>query len=141
MTPNGIITTVAGNGTTAILNAPTGIAVDASGNFFIADTGNNRIRVVDPSGSITTLTVSANGLNQPAGIAVSPVGGLFISSTGNNQIFQITTETAMSQGGNALVVEAGMPNLPPPSNTQPAIQLVGLKFIACADRHSSGHLS
>src|SRR5208337_3667374 len=31
----------------------------------------------------------------------------------------------MSQGGNALVVEAGMPNLPPPNNTQPAIQLVG----------------
>ena len=44
MSPNGIITTVAGNGTTAILNWPTGIAVDASGNLFIADTGNNRIR-------------------------------------------------------------------------------------------------
>jgi len=122
ISPNGIITTVAGNGTPAILNAPTGIAVSASGNLYIADTGNNRIRVVDPSGSITTL-VSANGL-QPAGIAVSPVGGLFISSTGDNQIF-LTTETAMSQGGNALVVEAGMPNLPPPNNTQPAIQLVG----------------
>src|SRR5208283_1475129 len=117
ISPNGIITTVAGNGTPAILNAPTGIAVSASGNLYIADTGNNRIRVVDPSGSITTL-VSANGL-QPAGIAVSPVGGLFISSTGDNQIF-LTTETAMSQGGNALVVEAGMPNLPPPNNTQPA---------------------
>ena len=124
ISPNGIITTVAGNGTPAILNAPTGIAVSASGNLYIADTGNNRILVVDPSGRITTL-VSANGLNQPAGIAVNPVGGLFISSTGDNQIFQITTETAMSQGGNALVVEAGMPNLPPSNNTQPAIQLVG----------------
>ena len=124
ISPNGIITTVAGNGTPAILNAPTGIAVGASGNLYIADTGNNRILVVDPSGRITTL-VSANGLNRPAGIAVNPVGGLFISSTGDNQIFQITTETAMSQGGNALVVEAGMPNLPPSNNTQPAIQLVG----------------
>ena len=124
VSPNGIITTVAGNGTPAILNAPTGIAVSASGNLYIADTRNNRILVVDPSGRITTL-VSANGLIQPAGIAVNPVGGLFISSTGDNQIFQITTETAMSQGGNALVVEAGMPNLPPSNNTQPAIQLVG----------------
>ncbi|HMF36072.1 MAG TPA: Ig-like domain repeat protein, partial [Isosphaeraceae bacterium] len=121
ISPDGTIVTIAGNGTPAILNAPTGIAVGASGNLYIADTGNNRIRVVDPSGSITTL-VSANGL-QPAGIAVNPVGGLFISSTGDNQIF-LTTETAMSQGGNALVVEAGVPNLPPSNNTQPAIQLV-----------------
>ena len=56
---------------------------------------------------------------------MNSVNDLFISSTGDNQIFQITTETAMSQGGNALVVEAGMPNLPPSNNTQPAIQLVG----------------
>ena len=119
----GIIVTIVGNGTPAILNAPTGIAVSASGNLYIADTGNNRILVVDPSGRITTL-VSANGLNQPAGIAVNPVGGLFISSTGDNQIF-LTTETAMGPGGNAVVVEGGMPNLPPSNNTQPAIQLVG----------------
>ena len=56
---------------------------------------------------------------------MNPAGGLFISSTGNNQIFQITTETAMGPGGNALVVEGGVPNLPPSNNTQPAIQLVG----------------
>ena len=57
ISPNGIITTVVGNGTIAI-NAPTGIAVGAFGNLYIADTGNNRIRVVDPSGSITTLQPS-----------------------------------------------------------------------------------
>ena len=54
---NGIITTVAGNGTygysgdggaatNAELNDPDGVAVDATGNLFIADTGNNRIRKV-----------------------------------------------------------------------------------------------
>ena len=131
ISPNGIITTIVGNGTIAILNAPTGIAVGASGNIYIADTGNNRIRVVDPSGSITTLAVSANVLNQPAGIAVNPAGGLFISSTGNNQIF-LTTETAMSPGGNALVVEGGELSLPPPSNAQPAIQLVGAQTSSLA---------
>ena len=55
ISPNGTITTIVGNGTTAILKAPTGIAVSASGNLYIADTGNNRILVVDPSGRITTL--------------------------------------------------------------------------------------
>ena len=62
---DGIITTVAGNGghsgygdggaaTNASLDQPSGVAVDASGNLFIADTGNNRIRKVGVNGLITT---------------------------------------------------------------------------------------
>ena len=118
VSPNGIITTVAGNGTAAILNAPTGIAVGASGNLFIADTGNNRIRVVDPFGGITTLAVGASALNRPAGIAVDSAGSLLVASFGSNQILQITG--AVSE----VVVEAGVPNLPPSKNTQPSILLV-----------------
>lgn len=68
--PNGIIRTVAGNGlydysgdggpaTNAKLNYPYGVAVDASGNLFIADYGNNRIRKVNTNGIITT--VAGNG--------------------------------------------------------------------------------
>lgn len=63
--PSGIITTIAGNGTAgfsgdggpainANLNYPQDVAVDASGNVYIADAGNLRIRKVDPSGTITT---------------------------------------------------------------------------------------
>ena len=67
---SGIITTVAGNGfggfsgdcgpaTSASLDEPFGVALDGSGNLFIADQGNNRIRKVDTSGIITT--VAGNG--------------------------------------------------------------------------------
>ena len=63
---NGVITTVAGTGTQgysgdggpatkAQLWRPSGVAVDAAGNLYIADTNNRRIRKVDPSGTITTL--------------------------------------------------------------------------------------
>jgi hypothetical protein len=68
--PYGVITTVAGNwgrgysgdggaATNAELNSPQGVAVDASGNLFIADTENNRIRKVGTNGIITT--VAGNG--------------------------------------------------------------------------------
>jgi sugar lactone lactonase YvrE len=69
VTPDGIITTVAGNGslgynrnigdggkaTAAQIKKPTGIAVDSAGNLFIADGGDNRIRKVTPDGIITTV--------------------------------------------------------------------------------------
>jgi actin-like ATPase involved in cell morphogenesis len=67
---NGIITTVAGTGgegfggdggpaTQAMLKRPTDLAVDAEGNLYIADSRNGRIRLVDPSGTITT--IAGNG--------------------------------------------------------------------------------
>ncbi len=100
---NGIIITVAGNGTegysgdggaatNAELPYPAGVAVDATGNLFIADSGNNRIRKVGTNGIITT--VAGNGhagysgdggaatnaeLNYPAGVAVDATGNLFIA--------------------------------------------------------------
>ncbi len=109
---NGIITTVAGGGhyglgdggaaTNASLVQPSGVAVDASGNLFIADTWNNRIREVDPDGIITT--VAGNGsygysgdggqatsasLAGPSGVAVDASGNLFIADTGNFRIREV----------------------------------------------------
>ena len=66
ITPDGVITTVAGSGiagfagdggpaTDAQLNHPTGVIVDATGGILIADQHNNRIRRVDPDGTITTV--------------------------------------------------------------------------------------
>ena len=116
---NGIITTVAGNATAtnswgyyiggfsgdggAATNAelyfPTGIAVDAVGNLYIADQGNNRIRMVDANGTITTVAgngtfsfsgdggvATSAGLNEPAGVALDSVGNLFIADGNNNRI-------------------------------------------------------
>src|ERR1035437_9652640 len=105
---NGIITTVAGSGSSsffgdggaainAALNQPWGVAVDNSGNLFIADRFNNRIRKVDTNGIITT--VAGNGsssffgdggaatnaaLNYPFGVAVDAEGNLLIADTSNN---------------------------------------------------------
>ena len=102
---NGVITTVAGNGTqgfsgdngpatSAQLNGPDGVAVDSAGNLYIADTDNNRIRKVS-NGVITT--VAGNGtsgfsgdngpatsaqLDDPYGVAVDSAGNLYIADTG-----------------------------------------------------------
>jgi uncharacterized protein (TIGR03437 family) len=115
---SGIITTVAGNGccgysgdgqqaTTAALTYPQGVAVDASGNIYIADTGNNVIRKVSAGGVITTIagrfgTVGFYGdggpaaaalLYAPAGVAVDGSGNLFIADTVNNVIRKVTASS------------------------------------------------
>jgi len=115
----GIISTVAGNGTrsysgdggpanAASLNQPYGIASDSSGNFFIADTYNNRIRKVDSSGLITTVagtgTSGYSGDGGPAvaadlwlpyGIAVDTAGNLFIADLANHRIRRVDAMTGI----------------------------------------------
>jgi len=77
LSPNGVISVVAGNGESpdfsgdggavlqARLNAPTGVAVDTSGNLYIADSGNYRVRKVSTAGVITT--VAGNGISGYSG--------------------------------------------------------------------------
>jgi len=101
---NGVITTFAGSdvgyfagdggpATNAVLSGPTGTAVDSLGNVYIADTYNNRIRVVNTDGVISTIAgsseYSAGGtlalatvLNNPCGLALDAAGNLFIADTG-----------------------------------------------------------
>src|SRR5581483_11036159 len=112
---NGIITTLAGNGsaqfggdggssTDAALSGPTAVAADDLGNLFIADTGNNRIRRVSPNGIISTAV--GNGSNgsagdggpatnaeiaQPDNIAVDGAGNLFIADGAANRIRKVGT--------------------------------------------------
>ncbi|MBL9199933.1 MAG: hypothetical protein JNL39_05465, partial [Opitutaceae bacterium] len=112
ITPAGAVTTVVGAAaaagaidgpaTTARLNAPEGIAVDAAGNVFVADTGNHAIRRIAPSGVVTTFAGAlgsagdANGagpvarFNAPQGLAIDAVGNLFVADTGNHVIRRIT---------------------------------------------------
>ncbi|HEY3760919.1 MAG TPA: immunoglobulin domain-containing protein [Verrucomicrobiae bacterium] len=122
---NGIITTVAGGGTDGLgdggaatnaeLGNPTGIAVDTSGNLFIADSDNERIREVRTNGIITT--VAGNGsydysgdgglatnaeLMYPTGVAVDSLGNLFIADYGSNRIREVGTNgiiTTVAGGG------------------------------------------
>ncbi len=101
--PNGIITTIAGNGfggysgdggpaTATGLYFPAGIAADTAGNVFIADLGNQRIRKVAANGTISTVAGTGNPgssgdggpavnaeLNSPAAVAVSSTGDVYVS--------------------------------------------------------------
>ncbi len=91
-----------GNADMATLNGPTGLAFDTLGNLYIADTGNQRIRMYTPKGYLYTVAgdgrkgYNGNGmrplsssLNNPTGVAVSPQGELYISDTGNNLVRKI----------------------------------------------------
>ena len=99
---NGIITTVAGNGTNgfsgdggpatnAMLGTCYGIAVDRIGNLYLADYGNSRIRKVDANGVITTVVANGAGISQPRGVAVDAWGNLFVADTGNYRVHKVDT--------------------------------------------------
>lgn len=116
----GIITTVAGNGTagpagdggaatSAELNYPWGVTVDASGNIYIADTSNNRIRKVTASTGVIS-TVAGNGtagysgdggqatkaeIAFPYGVAVDLSGNIYIADSGNMRIRKVSASTGI----------------------------------------------
>ena len=114
VSPAGVITTVAGNGsqaysgdgglaTAASLNQPGGLDLDSSGNLYIADSFNSRIRVVSTAGIIDTVTgngtagfsgdggaASSAEINYPEGVAVDPSGNVYISDSGNDRVRKIT---------------------------------------------------
>src|ERR1035437_6563051 len=121
---NGVITTVAGNGTQgfsgdngpptiAQLNGPSGVAVDAAGSLYIADTYNHLVRKVS-NGVITTVagngTQGFSGDNGPAtsaqlgfpeGLAVDSAGSLYIADQENNRIRKVSNGviTTVAGGG------------------------------------------
>ena len=73
------------------LASPNGVAVDASGNVYIADTGNNRILKEALSGTTyTESTVVSTGLSAPNSVAVDNSGNVYIADTGNNRVLKET---------------------------------------------------
>lgn len=105
---NGEVYTVAGNGTAgfsdgkrgeARLHAPTGLAIDAQGHIYVADTLNHVIRRIAPDGQVTTFAgkggeeggyldapVATARFNEPTGLAIDERGGLYVADTGNSVI-------------------------------------------------------
>jgi sugar lactone lactonase YvrE len=72
-------------------NNPAGLAVDASGNVYVADSGNNTISVVSPSGHVSTLVPVSAGLNNPSAIAFDASGNLYVADVGSNTIYEISS--------------------------------------------------
>lgn len=139
VTPAGIISTIAGNGSCFIsgdggpaiaarVQYPTGVAVDGTGNIYIADNGNNRVRKINTSGTISTIAGSptygfsgdggpgtAAMVSSPVGIATDPSGNVYIADQNNNRIRKINTagiiSTYAGNGTPGYAGDGGMPAL------------------------------
>jgi uncharacterized protein (TIGR03437 family) len=121
LAPGGAISTIAGTGTpgfsgdggaaaAAELNAPSEVALDPSGNIYIADTLNHRVRLVTTDGNIATIAgtgdAAYNGddgpavqiaLSSPYGLTLDGQGNVYVADTGNNRVRMLsTTQTAVT---------------------------------------------
>ncbi len=115
ISPNGTVTTIAGSGaagsvngtgTAASFNSPQGIALDATGNIYVADYGGNMIRKIAPGGIVSTFagkgsqglrdTTVADSVifNEPAALTVDASGNVYVADYGNNVIRKIAPSGA-----------------------------------------------
>lgn len=126
----GIVTTVAGTGEqgfagdgrpaiSALLDSPAGVAIDAAGNIYIADTHNQRVRKVN-NGTITTIAgtgvagfsgdngaAGAAQLSNPTALAVDANGNLYIADTDNHRIRKISGTTITTVAGDGEQIFSG----------------------------------
>jgi sugar lactone lactonase YvrE len=114
ITPAGVITTLAGTtgvtgnadgtGAAAHFNDPQGIATDSVGNVYVADTGNDTIRKITPTGVVTTVAGTAGTLgsadgtgatasfNNPTNLTIDDTGNFYVADTNNDTIRKVTPE-------------------------------------------------
>jgi sugar lactone lactonase YvrE len=116
ITPKGVISTVAGNGlagnangtgTSATFYQPIALVVDGEGNIYVADAGNNEIRLINTQGQVSTFAGngsqgSSNGkgaaatFHAPSGIGIDSQGNLYVADSGNNEIREIAADGTVS---------------------------------------------
>ncbi len=97
ITSTGVVSTLAGTGTAgnmdgagnaALFRSPGGVAVDGSGNVYVADTYNHRIRKITSTGVVSTL---ASGFDNPRGVEVDSSGNVYVADASNHRIRKITS--------------------------------------------------
>ena len=127
----GVITTVAGNGvegfggdggaaTAAMIDSPGGLAVDAAGNLYLADTHNGRVRVVSAATGATSM-VASGGMALPRGLALDAAGNVVVADSANHRVRTISpvgvittlagegTQTFAGDGGLAVAASLDSP--------------------------------
>ena len=130
--PGSITGSYSGDGGPAInayLNGPDGVAVDSAGNVYIADTGNNRIRKVDPNGIITTIAGTGGilltgdggpaidaGVDAPGAIAIGPNGIIYITDPTHGIV------RALTPAGSSSAPSISTDGIVPVSGSTPTIQ-------------------
>ena len=123
ITPSGVVSTLAGNGTAgttdgvgtvAKFNYPYGITVDNSGNEYIADSSNHKIRKINSSSVVSTFTGNGTassvdvtsmvaGFDNPTGITISVTGNIYVADRSNSKIRKISpTGVVSTLAGNGM---------------------------------------
>lgn len=155
---NGITSTLAGGvegyaegrGTAAAFNTPSGIALDAAGNLYVADTGNNAIRKVTPDGTVSTLAGdglagdrdgkgAAAQFNGPIGVAVDAAGVVYVADTYNDRIRRIApdgTVTTIAGGKRAGLADGAAAQALFDTPTGIAVNAGGELFVADTANHA-----
>lgn len=122
----GVVTSFAGNGSVgstdglgsvARFNNPNDIAIDSTGNLYVADSGNHAIRKITPQGLVSTLAGGTQGFadgsgssaqfNYPTGIVVDSTGTLYVADHNNNRIRQVTSAGQVTTYAGSGAVGAG----------------------------------
>jgi len=117
ISPSGNVITLAGSGTagfsdgygtSAYFNSPNSVAVDAAGNIYVADEGNQRIRKIDASGNVSTYAGTGTSgftnsssptsatFSNPYGVAIDASGNVYVADEGNGAVRKIAANGTVS---------------------------------------------
>ena len=149
-TPSTVVSSQDGTGAAAQFDAPRGVAVDRAGNVYVADTLNNSVRKISPSGEVVTLagtpgtegrgdgTGAAARFNEPFGVAVDDADNVYVADASNNAIRKITSAgvvTTLAGGGTAGTSDGTGPAARLDEPRGVAIDVNGTLYVADYNNH------